>query len=613
MPMSPLAGKGKIERRDREKRKVLPTSQPYLYLCLPSLLVLLVITIWSLRPGRAAPDLSAYPWLYLRDDEPLAADEKVIELMAVGDVMVGRDMADKARPLASVASWLRAADLTLGNLECVIAEEGVPRPGPYRLRALPSAVADLRDAGFDVLGLANNHAFDFGPEGLAETVSRLQEAGIATVGVGPNAEAAIQPLIRRVGGVRLALLAFNAVPDPEDEPQGEGWTRVGWDRAQATAAITAARAQADAVVVSVHWGYEYELRADPAQRDAAQAMLDAGADLVIGHHPHVVQGTELDLRGLAETSEVSSDRFVAYSLGNLVFDQQQGGTRQGLALRAFFDGQGLRAVQALPVWAGPHPQLMSPDEATALLARVQPLNSERDELPPRRLGSVCDAQTCRPVNVPQAPSPGLFRAGAIDLTGDGVAEQVRLEEQQVIVYCDGVETWRGLPEWRVVDLALGDPNDDGRSELLLALWKPDAAGVPRSHPFIIGYREGAYRILWGGSAVADPIREVEMGDVDGNGVQELIVLEERGDGCAVTVWRWHGWGFSLMWRSPPGHYRDLALIASGTGSPPIISVAVEACESDFTLNGKGSDCGQRFLSSPDSRCGGCYGNGGECE
>jgi hypothetical protein len=204
--------------------------------------------------------------------------------------------------------------------------------------------------------------------------------------------------------------------------------------------------------------------------------------------------------------------------------------------------------------------------------------------PNRRLGFACDSQTvrlssveaCRPVNVPQTPRTGVFRTGAIDLTGDGVVEQVRLEEQQLIVCCDGVEVWRGLPEWRVVDLALGDPNDDGRSELLLALWKPDAAGVPRSHPFIIGYREGAYRILWGGSAVADPIREVELGDVDGDGVQELIVLEERGDGCAVTVWRWHGWGFSLMWRSPPGRYRDLALITGGADHPPIISVAVES-------------------------------------
>ena len=119
-------------------------------------------------------------------------------------------------------------------------------------------------------------------------------------------------------------------------------------------------------------------------------------------------------------------------------------------------------------------------ERTAPDLSVYPWLYLRDSEPPsRRLGFACDSQTCRPVNVPQTPEDGAFRTGAIDLTGDGVAEQVRLEEQQVIIYRDGIETWRGLPEWRVVDLALGDPNDDGRNELLLALWKPDAAGVPR--------------------------------------------------------------------------------------------------------------------------------------
>ncbi len=82
------------------------------------------------------------------------------------------------------------------------------------------------------------------------------------------------------------------------------------------------------MIVSIHWGYEYDLRPDPSQRDAAQAMLDAGAALVIGHHPHVVQGTA-----------AGQDGFVAYSLGNLVFDQQQDETRYGLALRAFFDAE----------------------------------------------------------------------------------------------------------------------------------------------------------------------------------------------------------------------------------------------------------------------------------
>jgi len=562
-----------MERGDREKGSVLIASHLYLpsLSLLLVLLVVLVVAVRTLLLGRTATDLSAYPWLYLRGGEPLAAGEPVVELMAVGDVMLGRGVAEGQgpepdegpRPFAAVASWLRAADLTIGNLECVIAQGGTPRPGPYRLGAPLSAADTLREAGFDLLGLANNHTSDLGPTALAETVSRLQESGIATVGAGCDVEAATYPLIREIEGVRLAFLAFNAVPDPADRPRDEGWTRAGWDRERAVAAIAAARARADAVIVSVHWGYEYELRTDPAQRDAAQAMLDAGADLVIGHHPHVVQGTQ-----------VSAGRFVAYSLGNFVFDQQQGETQGGLALRAFFDGQGLRAVQALPVRAGPRPRLMVAGEAAALLARVQP--------PLTRIGFACDGQTvrrnvgeaCRPIEVPQTPRTGPFRAGAMDLTGDGVLEQVQRVQEQVVVFRDGAEVWRGVPEWRVVDLALGDPNDDGRGEMLLALWKPDGEGVPRSHPFIVGYREGAYRILWGGSAVADPIAEVELGDMDGDGIQELIALEEQGEGLdrAVTIWRWHGWGFSLLWRSPPGRYRDLALIA---GDPLTISLAVE--------------------------------------
>ncbi len=534
----------------------------------------LMIVMWTPLSEQVTPDLSAYPWLYLRDGRPLAVDEQIVEVVAVGDVMLGRGAASEAQPFAAVAPWLRTADLALGNLECVIAEEGTPRPGPYRLRAPLSAVTILGDAGFDVLGLANNHALDFGPAALTETIRRLEAEGIAAVGGGPDIEAATQPLLREINGVRLAFLAFNTVPDPEDRPEEGGWTPATWDREQGPAAIAAARAQADVVVVSVHWGYEYQLRADPAQRDAAHAMLEAGADLVLGHHPHVVQ-----------RMEVSGGRFVAYSLGNFVFDQQQGETRQGLALRAFFDAQGLRAVQALPVWAGPRPRPMTADEASALLARVQPPGAAHPEPVegPYRIGFACeptpgdDGETCRPADVPPTPLIGPFRAGAIDLTGDGVPEQVRRVGEQVVVYGDGGEVWRGLPEWRVVDLALGDPNDDGRGEILLALWKRNAEGVPRSHPFIIGYREGANRLLWGGSAVADPIHEVELGDVDGDGVQELVVLEEQGDGLnrAVSVWRWHGWGFSLVWRSPPGHYRDLILVPGEVGFPSMISVAEE--------------------------------------
>jgi hypothetical protein len=111
--------------------------------------------------------------------------------------------------------------------------------------------------------------------------------------------------------------------------------------------------------------------------------------------------------------------------------------------------------------------------------------------------------------------------------------------ERAIVCQDGVEGWRSPAAWRVDDLTLGDPNDDGRGELLLTFWRDDEEGVPGSHSFIVGYRGGIYRTLWGGSAVRDPILEVELGDMDGDGAQELIVLETE-----MTAWS--------AWRSGAG-------------------------------------------------------------
>jgi hypothetical protein len=528
-------------------------------------LVILMMAADRATPGRAGgdpgPDLAAYPWFYLRDGRPPAADEPVVELIAVGDVMLGRSVAGVGAPLAQATPWLAAADLTLGNLESVIVRGGTPRsaepggPQPIILKAPVLAVSHLTAAGFDLLGLANNHSLDYGPAGLAETGRRLQQAGITPVGAGPEAAAFPPVAWRRVGGVRLAFLAFNAVsePDPAGDPgRGEGgWARCDWDLATAVAAVAAARAEADAVVVSVHWGYEYQPVADPAQVAAVKALFAAGADLVVGHHPHVVQGTT-----------TADGRFAAYSLGNLVFDQGQGDTVQGLALRALFDAQGLRAVHALPLRAGPRPRLMTPAESERLLARIAP--------PPQWLGFACQQGGCQPETVGGEPAAaGIFWSGSLDLTGDGQPERVRRAAQQVTLYQEAEAVWQSPPEWEVADVALGDPNDDGRGELLLALWRPDPAGYQRSQPYIVGYRGGAYKVLWGGRPLVYPLREVELGDVDGDGRQELVVLEEQGETQTVAVWRWQGWSFSLVWRSPPGRYHTLVLVPQADGRASI--------------------------------------------
>ncbi|MAT98336.1 MAG: hypothetical protein CL608_14420 [Anaerolineaceae bacterium] len=515
---------------------------------------------------EAAPDLTVYPWIYLRDGRSLTPSENVVELIAVGDVMLGRGVAEKPDPLAEVAPWLRTADLTLGNLESVIVAGGTPRtaapgePQPIILNAPVTAVSHLITAGFDLLSLANNHSLDYGAAGLQETAVRLQQAGITSLGYGPDEDAAYQPILREINGVHLAFLAFNGVPEPSvGEPlsvSGEQWQRAEWDEARVTTAVEAARQQADVVIVSIHWGYEYELRADPWQETAAQALLTAGADLVLGHHPHVVQPVMVAQQ---------SGQLVAYSLGNFVFDQTEEPTNQGLALRIFVDGDGLRAVQMLPLWSGPRPRLMSLAEAESLLARIEPA--------PSRLAFACQLDGCISVGeVPDDGEQGWFWSGGIDLTGDGVPEIIRRSGEQVTVYEAGTAVWQSPAAWRVVDVALGDPNDDGRFELLLAIWQTDAEGHERSQPYIVGHRGGEYQLLWGGRPLNIPILAVELGDVDGDGAEELVVLEDQGDEKTVAVWRWQGWNFSLVWRSENGRFHDLILLP-GTDNRLLLAVS----------------------------------------
>lgn len=495
--------------------------------------------------------LAGYPWVYLRGGQPLRAGERLVELAAVGDTNLGRGV-DYRQALGSSAGWLRAADLALVNLECAItAQTGSGSPdqepplGPYRLLAPPAAAGALAEVGVDLAGLANNHTADGGS--AQETAGHLAAAGVTALGLE-------QPVVRQIKGVRLAFLAFNAVASPGGSPAG---TVAQWEEEAGLAAVRRARIEADAVIVSMHWGYEYQGRADPRQVETAQALLLAGADLVIGHHPHVTQEV------LVQQRPGGSGRAAALSLGNFAFDQGQGATGRGLALRAYFDRRGLRALQLLPVRAGLHPRLSHPGEQ---LPPVLPVETAWE-----KVSFTCQGETCRaagsgaPLNRGYEPQSAIFQTGQVDLTGDMLPEEVRLSGGRVQIYSAGHLTWQSPPEWRVLDLATGDPDGDGRADLVLAMEKPDAQGAVQSHPFVVGYRGGLYRTIWGGSAVQDPLREVALGDVNGDGEPELVVLEESraGLGRALTVWRWHGWGFSLLWRSEYGTWEGVEVVDGG--------------------------------------------------
>ena len=175
---------------------------------------------------------------------------------------------------------------------------------------------------------------------------------------------------------------------------------------------------------------------------------------------------------------------------------------------------------------------------------------------------------CAEAQAPQglAFSGGVFEAGAADLDGDGQPETITLEGGRLQVRePDGTLAWESPQRWLVVDAALGDPDWDGRPDLVAIFWKTDQAGVLRSHPFLIRQNGGRYEEVWGGSAVSEPIWEVEVTDLNGDGLDELAVLAMApgGSGQTLSVWEWHGWGFSQEWRSAPDAFENLRTAPGG--------------------------------------------------
>lgn len=257
----------------------------------------------------------------------------------VGDVMLddtpGRVVRSGRDPFAHVAHWLRDADVRVANLEAIVATTGQPVPGkPYTFRAHPRVLKPLA-RHVDAVGLANNHAGDYGPVALADTLRRLDAAGIRRFGAGHTLAEAHEPLIVERNGLRVALLAYNefmprSFEADVDQP-GIAWS----ENEQVTRDIARARAvhRADLVIPFMHWGWEHEPLAAPRQRALARLMIEAGADAVVGGHPHVTQDVE-----------VHAGKPIVYSLGNFVFDGfSEEPQKTGWLLRLELDATGVRA------------------------------------------------------------------------------------------------------------------------------------------------------------------------------------------------------------------------------------------------------------------------------
>lgn len=268
-----------------------------------------------------------------------------ISLLFVGDIMLSRGVANQIEkysdpnyPFLKIADTIESADFSFANLENPVSSQGENQGSVYSLRANPESVAGLKFAGFDGLFLANNHILDWGRIALEDTIDLLEKGGISPVGVGRNEAEANSPLVINFRNTKIAFLSYTTLYPKSLWAKGDESGISSFDMIRIRNEIEKLKSSGAAhiVVVSFHWGDEYEDHSNSEQKRIARSLIDAGADLIVGHHPHVIQEIERYRNG-----------WIAYSLGNFVFDQNfSADTKRGLILKAMIQNKKISTLES---------------------------------------------------------------------------------------------------------------------------------------------------------------------------------------------------------------------------------------------------------------------------
>ncbi len=291
------------------------------------MLKILLMAVLMSAPPQAAP-----------------GDTASVTILAVGDVMMGASMEPIIRehgpdhPFAGSAPTIRRADIAICNLEAPFGTKGKAFKKRFTFLVPPSYAGALKNAGFDAVALANNHILDYGIEPLKATIALLDSLGIAHSGAGMNLAEARRPAIVERNGLKIAFLSYSKVYPAEFWATSR---RAGTAPGQEDCIkedVAAAKKRADLVVVSFHWGAELMDTPKPYQRKLAQLSIDSGADLVLGHHPHILQGLE-----------IYKGKLIAYSLGNFAFGSRSRKCTESIMLEVRLKRSGPGEAKVVPV------------------------------------------------------------------------------------------------------------------------------------------------------------------------------------------------------------------------------------------------------------------------
>ncbi|MCD9023135.1 CapA family protein [Cohnella silvisoli] len=308
------------------------------------------------------------------ESSPPASEGDTVTLALVGDILPAAKVLDLMKkngfdhPFREAKSLLEAADIAAGNLETPITTRGTPAEDKqYVFRGLPEAVPAIKEAGFDYLSLANNHTLDYGWQGLSDTMDYLDDADLQHAGSGNDDREAFAPAYIESKGITVGFVSLTrVVPDVSwKADRSHPGVAEAYSPDRAVEAIKTAKQNADIVVVMVHWGVEKVDTPVAHQTDLGHRFVDAGADLVIGSHPHVLQGFE-----------AYKGKWIAYSLGNFVFSTTTlSKTSETGVLNAECSKEGTCSLKFNPMLAtNSQPAPMDETAGKALLARLSTLS-----------------------------------------------------------------------------------------------------------------------------------------------------------------------------------------------------------------------------------------------
>ncbi len=309
-----------------------------------------ISSVNTVKPTETAKAVPAYT------PTPAGADLKIV---AVGDILLGRGVEtmlkrahrDYTYPFEKVSGLLKEGDIIFGNLEEPVTDSinsltGIERGGKIVLKNKVEAFEAIKYAGFNLLNLANNHILDYYDKGLYDTLDILDRNGIAHAGAGKNLDEARKPAIILKNGLKIGLLSYTDMS--EILYKGNPPIRFAADKGKAGVApvnteyiredIAKIRSMVDILIVSFHWGKEESFEVLPEQIKLAHGLIDNGADIILGHHPHQFQGVEI-YRG----------KPILYSMGNFIFDQNDPENQESFILKFEYKGKKLEGFTAVPV------------------------------------------------------------------------------------------------------------------------------------------------------------------------------------------------------------------------------------------------------------------------